>query len=420
MQNKVTNWYKLDNAAKVYPPLSAKDKYDIYCLSFIMKEPVQPKKLQQAVNQVLNRFACYKVKLKRGFFWYYLENNDKEYIVKKESKSTFLPIDANENNGYIFNITYLSNKITMGMSHILTDGIGCLNFFKAIIFRYLQLCGKNITNNKNIIEITTPVQEGEISDDYKTYYNHDADKLEKEDKSYIIKGTTNPEKRYNHFVLRMPTEQLIALAKKYNATITAFLSALIAYSIYKGQVENQKARNKTIKVFVPVNLRNLFPSVTMNNFVGYFRTSHDFKNPVSFEELLEITKSQMQNKITKEYLNSSFGSNVELERNVFLRLAPLFIKDLALKVGYNLLSDALHTASLSNLGNADLPEEMNEYVDSIVFYASAEKKGQFNVNMISACGVTNISLAKYYQETEIEQYFIKFLTDNKINLTYIS
>ena len=70
-------WRKLDNSAKIFP-LSAGRKYStVFRISAVMKEEVSPVILEKAVNIALEKYSSFKVKMKYGFFWYYLEEINK-------------------------------------------------------------------------------------------------------------------------------------------------------------------------------------------------------------------------------------------------------------------------------------------------------------------------------------------------------
>ncbi|MDE5679108.1 MAG: alcohol acetyltransferase, partial [Lachnospiraceae bacterium] len=70
-------WYKLDLSAIVYPTLQRKDFSSVYRLSVVLKEPVKPEVLQEALNRTLPRFPTYKAAIRKGLFWRYLEPNNR-------------------------------------------------------------------------------------------------------------------------------------------------------------------------------------------------------------------------------------------------------------------------------------------------------------------------------------------------------
>ena len=70
-------WYKLDLSAIVYPTLQRRDFSSVYRLSVVLKEPIKPDILQQAVDIALKRFPTYKTTIRTGLFWRYLEPNNR-------------------------------------------------------------------------------------------------------------------------------------------------------------------------------------------------------------------------------------------------------------------------------------------------------------------------------------------------------
>ena len=82
---KTNNWRRLDNSAKIFPIASSKKYSSVFRLSAVLKEKIEPKILKEAVNRVLKNLNSFKVKLKKGVFWYYFEENNKEIIIKYAS-----------------------------------------------------------------------------------------------------------------------------------------------------------------------------------------------------------------------------------------------------------------------------------------------------------------------------------------------
>ena len=69
------NWYKLDNAAKLFPSLYKDSDRNGFRIAAILKEDIQEEALSDALVETLKRYPSYCVKLKRGFFWYYFDHN---------------------------------------------------------------------------------------------------------------------------------------------------------------------------------------------------------------------------------------------------------------------------------------------------------------------------------------------------------
>ena len=127
-------WRRLDNSAKIYP-LSTGRKYStVFRLSVLLKENIKPDVLQDSLNETLEKYKSFKVRLKKGFFWHYLENNPKLPIVEEEKEYPCKYIEPSLNRGYLFKVTYFANKINIDIFHALTDGNSGNVFFKEVIY----------------------------------------------------------------------------------------------------------------------------------------------------------------------------------------------------------------------------------------------------------------------------------------------
>ena len=67
-------WMRLDNAAKIYPAVQNEELTAVFRLSCVFKDRIRARPLLQAIHRIEDRFPYYKVKPKKGFFWYYLEH----------------------------------------------------------------------------------------------------------------------------------------------------------------------------------------------------------------------------------------------------------------------------------------------------------------------------------------------------------
>ena len=132
MKNKKENklyWRRLDNSAKIFPIAAGKKYSTVFRLSVLLKEKVNVEILYEAVNKALEQYPSFRVRMKEGFFWYYLEYNPKKVIIEEEKDYPCKYIDPRKNNNYLFKITYFENKINIDIFHSLTDGntSGCFN-----------------------------------------------------------------------------------------------------------------------------------------------------------------------------------------------------------------------------------------------------------------------------------------------------
>jgi len=110
-------WYKLDLSAIVYPTLQRRDFSSVYRLSVLLKEEIQPELLQKALDRTMPRFPTYKVAIRRGLFWRYMEPNDRPGpFVKPDIGNPCQPMSFRGQNRYIIIIIgfHLRHTIAWG------------------------------------------------------------------------------------------------------------------------------------------------------------------------------------------------------------------------------------------------------------------------------------------------------------------
>ena len=413
---KKKTWYKLDNAAKIFPPISNEKRGSMFSVSVLLKESIDGKILNDAVNIILERFPTFKVRLKRGVFWYYLEENNKPFIVEEEPDDFLSYINESKTNNYLFRVFYFNNKITLSIFHALTDANGGMEFLKALIYEYLVLKGYKIKSDGQLTTIYSPPTFDEKDDQFLKIYDKNAQKPNKENFAFRVSGT--PLNRIGCCVTTgtVSVTELKKLAKQYNVTITAYLAGLLMYSIYTAFIKDKRVKNKLIKIVIPVNLRKFYSTKTMRNFILYTRPEHNFVSPISLEECIKTCSKQLIEGSKKESLDKILYSNVKIEKNWLLKIVPLFIKDIALNIGWAVKGDSLHTATLSNIGKVELPEEFNSFVDSFIFTIGASYSAKIMTSVVSYKDKLNISFCRSIVENGHEKIFFNTLADNGIKI----
>ena len=66
--NKQGGWMKLDNAAKIYPPVTRGELTSVFRLTAIINAPVKITVLQQSVKEAALLFPSFSVELWQGIF----------------------------------------------------------------------------------------------------------------------------------------------------------------------------------------------------------------------------------------------------------------------------------------------------------------------------------------------------------------
>lgn len=57
-------------------------------------------------------------------------------------------IRQNKNRNYLFRVTYYKSRINLEVFHVLTDGMGGINFLRELTYQYLRLVHPNWRKKK--------------------------------------------------------------------------------------------------------------------------------------------------------------------------------------------------------------------------------------------------------------------------------
>lgn len=405
-------WFKIDNAGKVFPSISNQERSNTFRLSATLYENVDPLLLGKAVNNILPRFESFAVQIKNGIFWQYFAENHKIFKVKKEPAILTQYFNPKLHEGYLFQVYYFDKRITLETFHALTDGSGALIFLESILYEYLTL--KNITiQTEGMIVGATPVKPKENEDAFLANYDKHAPKTEKESHAFHFKGEAFDHQFSLLFSFQIQLSQLKTVVKStFNATITQYFSSIIIFAIMKENAEFY-VQKKPLKLFIPINLRPYFDAVTLRNFSLYLKNVFNpSDHTMTFDEILAKVKNQFAPQLTKEALNARISQYVTLEKSLWIRLLPFFLKNIAFKIGYDILGAKINTASFSNLGLVRLPEDMVPHVEHLNFIIGGFGLG---ISSLSYQDVTFLNLASRLKDTSIMKAIADLLQKHGID-----
>ncbi len=412
-----SNWYKLDNAAKIYPAISGPGSGSVFRVAVQLKEDVDPQILQEALTVTIPRFPTLAVKMKRGLFWYFFDSNHETPKVTPEMAPPCRPVEVDENNGFLFRVSYFKKRISLEIFHALTDGTGAMVFLKTLTTQYLTLSGHGLFSDDGILDCEAHPSISETEDSFGKYYDPKVKSKWKEEKAYHVRGTKVSPEQLGIVHGIISTNSFRRFVKENNTTVTGYITALIIYSIYRTQLNN-RMYSLPVKISVPVNLRNYFPSRTVRNFSSYVNIGINFSDEdLSFESILEKVTEIMKSELKQEKLVEKISANVNAERNIFMRIAPLVLKNVVLRTAYNAFGETLFSCSLSNLGSISVPEPMKEYIERFEFLLGPPVTNLLNATVCSYDDTLLVSFTKVMHENDIERFFFRFLADKGIDVT---
>lgn len=409
-KGKIASWFRIDNAGSIYPSASARDWNFVYRVSATMKHKINEKELQSALDDVMPRFPSFNVKLRHGFFWNYFERNFARLNIEKEMDFPCRPFNLDDSNGFLIRILYSEYKIILETFHGIADGRGSLFFLNSLIARYIERMGQEIDEYIGCANHLDIPSEEEVEDSFYVHANREKSKRPKERAAYKIKGNNLPIGMVNSVEGHMSVRNVKEIAKKYGATISIFLAAVVGYEIHK----NRKNTKKPTRISVPVDLRPRYNSKTLRNFASYINVEICEENP-TFEQVLEIFKKELQN-IDINILQSNINANVNVSKNFFVKIMPLFIKNVVLKACFNYMGENYQTLSISNLGQVKVSNEFENYVENYCFNLGRSKYNTKSIGVISYGDTLNMCISSNLSESQTERDIFKKLAELGVNI----
>lgn len=404
-------WRRLDNSAKIFP-ISAGKKYStVFRLSAVLNDKVEPKILQEAVNQTLQKYQSFRVRMKPGFFWYYLEHNTNLPLVQEEKDYPCKYIEPRKNNNYLFKVTYFENKINIDIFHSLTDGNSGTIFFREIIYTYLELMYPEILNDE---ERQIRKIEYDTEDSYVKNYDKKAKSNASTKKAYILKGRKIKLGAISAIHEIINLEDLKRESKKYEATITQYMTAVLIYAIYQENYIKRKSK-RPIKVCIPVNLKKYFQSKTMSNFFSYITLEAQMQKMDTFDKILDFVKKDFQEKLKEEEIIKTMSANVKLGNNPLIKMIPLSLKKVIVRLSYIEIRKYT-TITYSNIGRIGIIGKYKDYIKYFLMLIAPEPVEKIKCSSCTFEDKMVYTFTSILQDNSIEKRFYEFLTSKGIKV----
>lgn len=404
-------WSRLDNAALIFPAAKRRGWYNVFRLSADLSEPVDRDVMQSALDVTVKRFPLIGSKLRAGVFWYYLEQTDAPEI-EKDGCCPIMKHRFGELKKCAIRVLYYKNRIAVEFFHAVTDGTGGLIFLKSLLAEYLtQKYHETIPNTCGIADRLASPTEEELEDSFSEYAGRVGSKRDT-GKAYRLTGVRERDGFLNLTCGIIPAGDFSDHCRSMGVTVTAYLAAVMIYTLINLQRRKVKdiEKRKPVRVQIPVNLRKLFPSDTMRNFVMVVNVGVDPRmGDYTFEELLGIVSRQMELFITPKNMQAVFTTNVNSERVFIVKLVPLFIKNIVMKKVFDKVGEAQGCITISNLGKIELPDEAKKYVKAFDFIIGPQAKSPHNCAVCTYGDELRINFIRRSESPELEREFFRNL-----------
>ncbi|MHA1125432.1 MAG: hypothetical protein ACTSQX_07340 [Candidatus Heimdallarchaeota archaeon] len=415
------DWFRMDNAATLFSLVHSTRIPCMYRISSTLNKPINKAVMQQALLNIMPRFPYYNVNMRRGLFWFYWETNQEKPKVIDENRYPVQKLPVTVRGEFPFAVLVFKNRVSIEMHHSLTDGTGTMTFLRALLGEYFTLSGLKVRDWQDIFRPSQKPDPAEYEDAFKVNYQKTAPDPKKIPRAFHLPFKLAPKGVYKIISGTMKVKDVIAQAKKWNVTLTEYLIAVYLESLQKLLFSFPKKllmRNlKPIRLMVPVNLRRMYQSKTMRNFSLYVTPGIDPRlGTHSFEEIIKQVYHYMRVEISDKYINQQIARNVRGEILPIVKVVPLFVKRIFGKSIYNGKGEFLYSGVLTNLGNVQMPEPLNEEIADFQFIPAPSPVTKSGCAIASWKDTLYVNWGRNILDTQVEKLFFRKLVKDGIKV----
>ena len=188
----------------------------VFRITASLKEPVRYSAIRKAVEITSKRFPYFNVSLGSGLFWHFLEFNDQLPRIQIEEEIPCTAFAVKRKNEPLYRVVIKENRISVEFIHILTDGRGAMEYLKSLLYTYLTLTGRKISNPGEIILPGMPVSEEEFEDGYNKFFRK-LPSPAKLVKAWHLPFKLNEKPRLKVLHAEVNLEEMLKVSRKYQS-----------------------------------------------------------------------------------------------------------------------------------------------------------------------------------------------------------
>lgn len=325
-----------------------------------------------ALNEIIADFPFFNCILKRGLFWYYMEDTNIIPMVEEDNLPACSQIYFQGRKNLLYRVNYYGRRMNLEMFHVLADGTGAFMFFKRLIVKYLSI--KHGIPVEEVDDLSSVEEKN--GDAFSHFYEKQKGLKQLKElskaKAYQLSGELD-ENILPHLVEgTVSAKKFVSIAKENHTTVGVLATAIYIASVIDVMTVRQKKRH--VIVSVPVNLRQFFESATARNFYGVIKIDYD---PMNFdgnlESIIHTVNDAYKEQLSEETIRQNMNSYAALEHNLAVKIAPLILKDFTISKFDRAAKKGI-TSSMSNLGRIDMPDEVSPYIDRFSAFMTAQSQ----------------------------------------------
>jgi hypothetical protein len=146
--------------------------------------------------------------------------------------------------------------------------------------------------------------------------------------------------------------------------------------------------------------------------VGYH-----FKDPnPPLQDVVDELTEAFRTNLNEEWIKEQAGVLLALEQHPVLRVLPLPLKDLSLRIAVR-ISDRKITSSISNLGRISMPSEFDPFIRQFGVSTGAKRP---QLTICSYLDRLVISATSPFADADIQRTFFQFLSERGVDVEIAS
>lgn len=398
--------YPIDNSSILFLAQMRRNHTNTYRFTMTLTEEVCPETLQKAVARVYRRFPTIIAGFRPGFFEFSQVPADTPPQVRPDP-GCLLTMTPEEIRECAYRVLYRGKEISIEAFHALTDGYGAIASFSTLVAEYLRLRhGLALPAGYPLLDVQEAPAQQELDDGYLAHQEGKPLHLPSR-YAYQLPGDREKSWDVRVFGRAYHTQRILDAARSYGVSATALLSGVMARAIMALQQRHRAGHaEKQVRIMVPVDLRRLFSSSTLRNFVLYaLPTMEPDQRDLPLRELLRSFQSQIRSQLDRKQLASIMSYNVKAQLNWLFRAVPRAVKCAFMRLIYRYFGESNSCITLTNLGELKLPEAMRPYVRGAQVFLTPRARSPYNCAIISYGGLLSINISSFRKEPELEEIF---------------
>lgn len=334
---------------------------------------VRRPQLEQAVADLMPRFRHFAAGVRKegeSIVFSPLDAGVPVFESRDDLVSDTLPeMGSAELGGYLFRISYSQKSIFFDWHLSLSDGKGMLEFIKAVIFRYVRLCGFPVRNDGTVKEFDDPSNAIEGIDPYERLDDIPASRpvwyMDAAAFSIPPAEDGNAAEKVHVQQVRIPLARVKGQVKEYLSLPESFISPLFSHALYE-RFRGQIRQGEYIVSSIKENLRPHFPTASLRTFFSPVTLAYNRKvDEYPFGTVLMSQKKLLDAQLRQDALAYSAKRMMKTVERSCGEGIPFGEK---LRLCGSCLDTAERSASFSicNVGKIAMPESLQQYI--VEFY----------------------------------------------------